>query len=297
MPTPPKFSVILPAYNEEKALDDVLKGLCSALDLTRFEIIVVDDGSTDQTAAIARQFPEVKLLKHRINKGYGAAIATGVDAAEGDYVIWFDSDGQHRVEDLVKIATALEQDDLDYCVGIRDSQSHQTSNRMFGKFILKLSVWIVLGKTVKDFNSGLRGFRRDVLFPYLRFLPQGFGASTTTTLLMYKRGYYGKEVPITVRPRVGKSSVNALKDGLRTLQIILRFFLLFTPMRFFGGIGVAVILAGFIYGISEALTKHQGIPVFAAVLILLGVQSFFFGLICDQISLSRLDSLERDLHK
>jgi glycosyltransferase involved in cell wall biosynthesis len=297
MPTPPKFSVILPAYNEEKALGDVLRGLCGALDPAQYEIIVVDDGCTDRTAEIVQQFTEVKLRKHRINKGYGAAIATGVHAAEGDYIIWFDSDGQHRVEDLVKIASALEQDNLDYCVGIRDSQSHQASNRMFGKFILKLTVWIVLGKTVKDFNSGLRGFRRDVLYPYLPFLPQGFGASTTTTLLMHKRGYYGKEVPITVRARVGKSSVNALKDGLRTLQIILRFFLLFTPMRFFGGIGIAVILAGLIYGLYEAFTKHQGIPVLAAVLILLGVQSFFFGLICDQISLSRLDNLERDLRK
>lgn len=292
-----KFSVIIPAYNEERALGNVLDGLCSAPELNNFELIVVDDGSKDCSAQIAAEYPRVKLLKHRVNKGYGAAIVTGVHAATGDYIIWFDSDGQHRVEDLVKIASALEQDDLDYCVGIRDSQSHQTSNRIFGKLILKLTVWIVLGKTVKDFNSGLRGFRRDVLNPYLRFLPQGFGASTTTTLLMHKRGYYGKEVPITVQPRVGKSSVNALKDGLRTLQIILRFFLLFTPMRFFGGIGVAVIVAGFIYGFIEAFTKHLGFPVFAAVLILLGVQSFFFGLICDQISLSRLDSLERDLHK
>jgi glycosyltransferase involved in cell wall biosynthesis len=293
----PKFSVILPAYNEEKALGNVLKGLSSSLDLTDFEIIVVDDGSTDQTAEIAKQFPEVKLLKHRINRGYGAAIATGVHASAGDYVIWFDADGQHQVEDLIKIASVLEKDDLDFCVGIRDSQSHQTSNRIFGKLILKITVWIVLGKTVKDFNSGLRGFRREVIIPYLRFLPHGFGASTTTTLLMHKRGYFGKEVPITVKPRLGKSSVNALKDGLRTLQIILRFFLLFTPMRFFGGIGSLMIAVGSIYGFIEAFTRHKGFPVFAALIILLGLQSFFFGLICDQISLSRLDGLERDLHK
>ena len=111
---------------------------------------------------------------------------------------------------------------------------------------------------------------------------------------MIKRGYYGQEVPIKVLPRVGKSTVRQVRDGVRTLKIVLRIFLLFTPMRFFGGIGTLLMLLGGVYGLVRALESRQGIPVLAALVILLGMQAFFFGIISDQISMSRLENLERD---
>lgn len=287
-----EISIIIPAYNEAEGISLILNRLCTEEPLKEAEIIVVDDGSTDHTSEKVNLFPRVRLVKHPINKGYGAAIATGIKAAEGKFVIWFDADGQHRVEDLIKVAQALIQKNLDYCIGIRDNHSYQDSNRRLGKFILKQAVRLVSRKPLKDFNSGLRGFKKEVIKRYLHLFPKRFGASTLTSILMIERGYIGEEIPITVCKRIGKSSVKQISDGFGTLMLLLRFFLLFKPIHFFGGIGITLILTGGIYGIIKSLSIHKGFPVLAALLILLGVQSFFFGLICDQISSLRQEKLD-----
>ena len=286
------FSVIIPAYNESAAIGKVLRALCDEPALNNAEIIVVDDCSTDGTDEIVRGFPQVRLQQHRMNKGYSSAIKTGTKASEGKYVIWYDADGQHQVKDLVKVMTALKDHDLDYCIGVRNSKSHQDFERRLGKFLLSLAVQMTAGKHINDFNSGLRGFKREVLLRYLHLLPKGFGASTTTTLLMLERGYYGEEVPITVLKRVGKSSVRQLRDGYRTLTIITRLFLLFKPMKFFGSIGFLLLILGSAYGVERALTLRQGVPVLSALIIILGIITIFIGLISDQISNSRLERLE-----
>jgi hypothetical protein len=181
---------------------------------------------------------------------------------------------------------------LDYCIGIREAGSYQDSNRKLGKFILKGTVRLVAGKPINDFNSGLRGFKREVIKRYLHLLPRRFGASTVTTLLMLERTYVGEEVPILVRQRIGKSSVRMIQDGFATLLLLLRFFLLFKPIKFFGGVGAVLILLGSGYGFFAALTRHRGFPVFAALVIILGLQAFFFGLLCDQVSSLRKERLD-----
>lgn len=289
----PDLSILIPAYNEEAAIGSVLDSLCNNDEIKNAEIIVINDGSTDKTVEIVQQYPRVRLLSHRFNKGYGSAIVSGMFASNGRFVIWFDSDGQHRIEDLIKIRNSLISNNLDYCIGIRDSNSHVEPNRIVGKYILKLAILILTGRQTRDFNSGLRGFRREVLMRYVHLLPKGFGASTTTTLLMLERGYYGKEIPITVLPRKGKSTVNQIRDGYRTIRIISRVLFLFKPFRFFGSMGIVFILIGSIYGINRAISLHQGIPILASLVIILGVQSFFWGLISNQISALRLEELER----
>jgi hypothetical protein len=157
---------------------------------------------------------------------------------------------------------------------------------------LKLAVVLAAGQAVKDFNSGLRGFKREVIKRYLHLLPRGFGASTTTTLLMLERGYLGKEVPITARNRYGTSSVNPLSDGIKTLVLVLRIFLLFKALFFFGGIGLVFILVGTVYGVIKARLVGLGFPVLSSVLIVFGIQAIFFGLLADQISALRREKFE-----
>lgn len=287
-----EFSIVIPVFNEAQALGVLLSQLCQEPSLSNTEIIVVDDKSQDGSCEIVEQYPRIKLLRHRNNKGYSSAIKSGVKAATGKFVVWYDADGQHRKEDLIKIMSALKIKDLDYCIGARGENSHQDNDRKLGKLLLKLVVHVAAGQKVKDFNSGLRGFKREVLLRYLHLLPNRFGASTTTTLLMLERGYYGEEIPIVVLPRIGKSSVKQLRDGYRTLVIVLRLFLLFKPMRFFGTIGSVFMVFGFGYGLYKALYTGQGIPVLAALIIILGIQILFFGLISDQISNSRIERLE-----
>lgn len=291
-PEAPTFSVIIPAYNEEAGIGATLSELMTA-NLNETEIIVVDDGSKDRTAVeVARFVPDIRLIQHRTNRGYGSAIATGARHARGRYILWYDSDGQHQPADLLRLMNLLSEKQLEYCIGVRVTGSYEDPRRRFGKFILRIVVRMVVGQPVADFNSGLRGFQCDILLRYLHLLPPGFGASTMTTLLMYERNHVGEEIPITARERIGKSSVKQFRDGVRTLMIILRIFLLFRPMHFFGGIGLALIAVGSIYGFAEAISVRQGFPVFGALIIILGIQSLFFGLLNDQLSLLRRERLD-----
>lgn len=284
----PKISIIIPAYNEESGIAPTLDLLCAEDYFRSAEIIVIDDGSSDDTAQIVRNFKQVRLVQHLVNRGYGSAICTGIRAATGEYVVWFDSDGQHQVSDLIKICQKLVDEQLEYCIGVRDSTSYQDPSRKPGKWLLKQAVNFSVGRSAPDFNSGLRGFKRDILHPYLHLLPKGFGASTLTTLLMIEGNHYGATVPITVAPRtMGKSTVRQFRDGMRTLQIILHIVLLFKPLKFFGILGFCFILVGAVYAFIKASINHLGVPISASLLIILGMQSFFFGLLCDQISALR----------
>ncbi|MEA3441560.1 MAG: glycosyltransferase family 2 protein [Chloroflexota bacterium] len=287
-----ELGIIIPAYNEEEGIAAILEDLDDEPMLRDAEILVIDDGSTDRTCDIVRQFSRARLIKHRINEGYGASIITGIRAVDKPYVVWCDADGQHRADDVSRVAHKLINEDLDYCIGVRDKDSHQTTDRKLGRYALNLAVKITSGRSVEDFNSGLRGFKRDVIKKYLHLLPKRFGASTTTTLIMLERGYSGSEVPIHAGKRLGKSTVNPVRDGARTLLLILRIFLLFKPLLFFGSIGFGMIILGSVYGIARALISRQGIPVLAALIIIFGIQSLFFGLLADQISALRREKFE-----
>jgi glycosyltransferase involved in cell wall biosynthesis len=285
------LSIIIPAYNEEHGIGPTLADLIAHPRLARAEIIVVNDGSADRTAEVAAQHDRVKVVSHLRNQGYGSAVSTGIRQARHDYVIWYDSDGQHRPDDLLKVYDELTQKQLDYCIGVRDERSHTVRSRQFGKQVLRLVVNIAAGQKVADFNSGLRGFRRDVIAGYLHLFPKGFSASTTTTLLMLEQGYNGTEVGIVVKERVGQSTVKQFRDGSRTLMIILRIMLMFKPMRFFGSLGIVLVLFGSAYGFAEAIALGEGFPVFGALSIIFGFQTLFFGLLADQIAQIRQERL------
>ena len=286
------FSILIPAYNEVEAISSTLQGLLDRPELHLTEIIVIDDGSSDGTGERVRQFERVRLVRHRANRGYGSAITTGARLATGRYIIWYDADGQHRPEDLITIAETLSANDLEYCIGVRDPGIDQAIERRFGKVFLAMAVRMAARQPVKDFNYGLRGFKREILIHYMNLLPSGFGASTVTTLLLLERGHIGTEVSIRTRPRIGKSTLKPLRDGMRTLMIVLRIVLLFKPLQFFGSIGITLILIGSVYGLAEAFSQREGFPVLGSLVIILGVQSLFFGLLNDQVSLMRRERLD-----
>jgi glycosyltransferase involved in cell wall biosynthesis len=283
----PSISIIIPAYNEESGIAHTLQDLCQEPALAGAEIIVVNDGSSDRTGEKVSGFPRVILIEHRVNRGYGASIVTATRRAKGDYIVWCDSDGQHRAEDVARVAEALIADDLEYCIGVRNADSHEERSRKFGKFLLRVTISFIAKGATRDFNSGLRGFKREILIMYLNLLPKRFGASTTTTLLMYEQEHFGKEIPITTRQRIGKSTVKQVRDGFATLLIVLRILLLFRPLSFYGSMGGVFILAGSIYGFQEAIRLRTGFPTFASLIILLGMQIFVFGLLADQIGFLR----------
>jgi len=288
-----QVTIILPCFNEEKAIGETLDELLSHEYLRYCEIIVVDDGSSDNTCKILEQYEErIRIIKHRLNRGYGSAIDSGCRASTKDYVVWMDSDGQHQVKDVEKVILKLVVNDCDYVIGCRNKSSHQVKSRKLGKYVLRQFVRLAIGNTNIDFNSGLRGFKTEVLRKYLSLLTGGFGASTTTTILMCKRRYYGELVPIEVLERAGESSVRQVRDGFRTLLLISRISLIFTPIKIIGSIGLFQLVIGVIYGAFKALVEKQGFPTFGMLIAISGLQTIFLAVVLDQISQLRMSKFD-----
>lgn len=288
-----KVTLILPCFNEEKAIASTLNNLLDHVDVGGCEIIVVDDGSTDKSIEILESFRDrIKIVKHRLNRGYGSAIASGCTESTREFVVWVDSDGQHQVNDVNKIITTLVMNDCDYVIGCRSKGSHQVQSRKLGKFVLRQMVRLVMGENKVDFNSGLRGFRTTVLLKYVGMLRGGFGASTTTTLLMHKRRYFGLTRSIDVLERSGVSSVRQFRDGFRTLLLISRIALIFSPLKIIGSLGLIQLFSGLAYGLIKAVLEKEGFPTFGLLIAISGIQTVFLSIVLDQISQLRMSSFE-----
>ncbi len=282
-------TVIIPAFNEESGLENVLDKLENHLDGS-FDILVVDDGSSDGTAAIVERKQNVRLVQHTHNCGYGAAIKTGVSLVETEWVAFFDADGQHSPKDLIRLLGADESADM--IVGARDHWFSDNWRRTPGKFILKLLAIFLTGTRIPDLNSGLRVVNRRVLLRYLHLLPNGFSASTTMTMAFLARNYSVRYLPIKSNKRIGKSSVNQLRDGYGTIVLMLRMIILFNPMKFFGLFSFVFISIGSVYGMVKLIETGVGLSSGALLILFIGLLGFIFGLLCDQISSLRMERFE-----
>ena len=233
-----------------------------------------------------------RLIRHKVNKGYGASWKTGVLQARGDTVVFFDGDGQFEVGDVGRVVERLQSEDADIVFAVRRHGSQEPWLRRPGKAVLFAVANFLARRRIKDLNCGLRAVKRKILLRYLHLLPDGFSASTTSTLIFIKRGYQTSEVEITTRKRLGKSSVRIIKDGLNTMLLIIRIIALFDPLRIFVPVSLAVMAAATLYSLYEALHRGLGIPVLGATLFTGGLLIFFMGIVCDQISAVRLERFE-----
>jgi glycosyltransferase involved in cell wall biosynthesis len=282
------LSIAIPCFNEEPTIDRVLCELEQAF--PDAEILVVDDGSTDNTQQIVLRHAGVRLLSHDRNRGYGAAIKTACLHASREYIVWYDADGQHHPDMIRALLEPLPA--YDCVIGARTFQAAVPSARALGVFCLRWTARLLTQSSVPDLNSGLRVFRLALLRRYLRLLPDGFSASTTTTILMLERGYRVCWTKIATAPRRGKSNVRVFRDGIKTMLLILHLVVLFNPLKFFLPLSVGLSAAGLIYGVVRALGSGRGFPTLAGVVVLVGVQTFLFGLLADQISALRKQRYE-----
>ena len=272
------ISVIMPAYNESSSIEKVIKDLKSIMIDDGSEIIIIDDGSKDNTYSIAKK-SEVLVIRHSVNKGYGASIKTGVRLAKNSIIGIIDGDGQHDACDILRLRKYICSNDM--VVGKRKRNSHSPLWRQPGK---KLIQWVANSLTrthISDINSGLRLFKKDIVEKYLHLLPNGFSLSTTITIAMLMDGYNIKYVPITVMKRSGQSTVNIL-DGFKALLLIVRLLMLFSPLRIFIPASATVLLAGTVLFIYDVIGRNiQDITILT---ILVGFLLFLFGLIVDQMA-------------
>lgn len=285
-----KISIVIPAYNEEAGIKSTISRLITFIEKKDWEIIVVNDGSTDDTKIQLKNFSQITVIEHPYNKGYGAAIKTGISNANGQVVVLFDADGQHDPADVPRLLDKLPYYDM--VVGKRTKDSKQDWLRRPGKFLLRLTANLLTEKKIPDLNCGLRAIKRDVIIEMLELFPEGFSFSTTSTIAFYKMGYNVCYVPVTTRERIGKSSVRQVKHGPEVLLLILRLITLFSPLKIFINAAIAMFSIGVIYQIEEIIRKGFHIVNGALLLIIAGILVFLFGLMADQIS-----SLRMAIHK
>ncbi|MHC4637843.1 MAG: glycosyltransferase family 2 protein [Planctomycetota bacterium] len=276
-----KVSVILPAFNEAEAIGEVLDKLVPLAGEKGWEVLVVDDGSADQTGVIAQDHG-AKVLTHPYNRGYGASLKTGLHAAAGDVVVIMDSDGQHDENDISRLLEEI--DNYDMVVGERVKGSHNEWIRRPGKWVLSRVANILSARKIPDLNSGLRAFKKELLLKLIHLMPDGFSFSTTSTVAYCSMNFRTKYIPIKTRARVGTSTVKQVRHGFETLLLMLRLIVLFNPLKVFMPVSLFFILTGTIYQIfifiTEGLHVHGG----AVVTLIAGIQIFLFGLMIDQIS-------------
>lgn len=289
----PKYSIVIPAFREESTIFEVVKKtieIASGQGLS-YEIIVVNDGSQDQTAERA-EIAGAKVISHPHNKGYGAALKTGIRAALGSTVILMDADGQHKPSDIPRLIE--EEKHYDMIVGARQGLSGSPLWRKPGKFILAKVVNNLIGQKVPDFNSGFRIIEKNLALRILPLMPNGFSFSTTSTIACFRGGFNVGFLPINIAKREsGKSSVTAA-DGFRTLLLILRLITVFAPLRVFLPVSLCTMLIGLVFTTNGYLVSGEA-SIKGILMLLASLHFFLFGILVDQVSALRRGEAVSDL--
>ena len=276
-------SVVIPAFNESMSIASLVSAERGA-DAWR-EIIVVDDGSTDDTGAQAAA-AGARVIRHPYNKGNGASVKSGIRAATGQFVLILDADGQHRPADAARLVSQLATYDL--VVGARAMHTHASAARRMGNMLLNELATYLTEHPIPDLTSGFRAARREYLVEFLHLLPNGFSTPTTTTLAFIKAGYSVRFEPVEAAQRQGSSKIRFGSDGFRFFLILLKVITIFSPLRIFVPISATSFALGAAYALWTIATQSH-VTNSSVLLILLSVVIFLVGLISEQISSLRFE--------
>lgn len=281
-----KLSIIIPVYNEEDALYETVSFFEDLLKTSPdSEVIFIDDGSTDKSADILSRLsaPGMRVIKHGKNKGYGASLKTGIKDAKYDSVCITDADASYPNDDIAALYDTFIRENADMVVGARTGAFVDKGIiRKTTKFLLKKLAEYLSGKTILDFNSGFRIFRKELAARALKYLPDGFSFTTTITLYFLSNDHKLTYVPIGYYQRKGKSKIRPIKDSLNFLQLIIRTVMFFNPLKvflplslFFLFLSFSVLLISYIMGRVMDITT--------IVLFVMGIQLLALGLLADLI--------------
>lgn len=274
-----RISIILPCLNEETNLETVLPVLAESL--PDAELLVIDDGSTDNSASVAEKHG-ARVIRHPRNMGNGASIKTGARAASGDILIFMDSDGQHSPADIPRLVAKLDEG-YDMAVGARKPSTHASlGRRLANNFYNKLAS-LMTGFKIEDLTSGFRAVKATKFRKFLYLLPNGFSYPTTSTMAFFRSGFPVAYIPIEAATRKGKSKIRLLKDGTRFFLIIVKIGALFSPMRFF------LPISAFFFTLASGYYAYTYISTnrftnMSALLYITSVLTFLIGIVSEQIS-------------
>lgn len=272
-------SIVLPAKNESAAIGQTIAQI-QQLQLAH-EIIVVNDGSTDSTKAVA-EYAGATVITHPYSKGNGAAIKTGARAATGDVIIFMDADGQHDPQHIPHLLKKIEQG-YDLVVGARQKGSQASLGRGVANALYNNLATYMTEQKVEDLTSGFRAVRADKFREFIYLLPNGFSYPTTSTMAFFRAGYSVTYVPIHAAKRIGKSHIQPLKDGVRFFLIIFKIATLFSPLKMFLPIAVMLFLMGTGW-YAYTLYEFHRFTNMSALLYTGSIMIFLMGLISEQIT-------------
>lgn len=281
-----EVTILLPAYNEAGVIGETIRAI-RALH-PDFEILVVDDGSTDNTMREAME-AGANVWPHPYNMGNGAAIKSGLRCARGEWVLMMDADGQHKPEDIARLLE--HKDRYDMVVGARTRQSETSAHRDLANWVYNRFASYVTRFKVEDLTSGFRLVRLSVARQFIYLLPNTFSYPSTLTLGYLRSGRTVKYIPIQTKARVGKSKIKLLKDGARFFLIITKIASLFSPFRVFLPISMGFFVTGLCYYAYTFLTQGRFTNM-SALLFNSAIIIFMIGLVAEQISQMRYDRVE-----
>lgn len=272
------ISVVIPAKNEQASIGSLVQQILQ-LDCVR-EVVVVDDGSADQTGEVARS-AGARVVRHPVSMGNGAAIKRGAREALSDWVLFMDADGQHQPGEINLLVQAAS--DSDMVVGARDAQGQASiwrrgANGFYNWFASKVTEY-----PIKDLTSGFRLVRREKFIRFLHLLPNGFSYPTTSTMAFLRSGYNVSFVPVNVLKREGKSHIRPIKDGFRFLIIIFKIATLYAPLKVFVPVAIFHFLLG-LFRYAYTFSTDGTFTNMSALLMVTSVQIFLIGLVSEQIT-------------
>jgi len=282
------ITILIPCYNEEKAISKVISDVNSAMKRTEYEyeVLVVDDKSTDNSVKVIESEIEknnkIKLIRRKINGGSGASRKTGISEAKGDIIVMLDGDGTYNAEDIPKMLKYFPE--YDQVNGARTTEEGTYKLLRFSAkwFIRRLAIYLS-GYKIPDLNTGLKAFKKNIMKKYLWVIPNGFSCVTTMTMAFLTNGYNVKYIPTKYFKRIGESKFHPVKDTLKYLNTVIRMVIYFNPLKFFIPFSLIIFVIGALrifYGLYYIEFKIRASEI---IIIVASIQIFFFGLLADLI--------------
>ncbi len=278
-------SVVIPAFNEEESIAGELKKIRETMDRAgvEYEIIVVDDGSTDKTAQIVEELDRVELVKHDSNKGYGEALKTGIRRAKYNTIVITDVDGTYPNEVIPEFFRHMLTHDMVVAGRTGPVVRIPFFRRPAKWFLCRLASYLAETK-IPDLNSGLRAFKKDIVLPYFPILPRGFSFTTTITLAMLTSGRSVKYIPINYHERKGRSKIKPLRDTANFLLLIVRVITYFNPLRVFLPLSLLLFIIALGILFYSKLILHQVMDITVIVILVAAFQVAVLGLLADLVA-------------
>ena len=293
-----QLTIIIPAYNEAASLPQLLKELLPFAQLKNFKVIIVNDGSTDDTRAVLERNTTLtenfSIINHKVNRGYGGALKSGINKARTQYCITIDADGQHSLSDIDKLLNTITETNADLVIGSRKGNSESGYYREFGKTILRRVAKLLMPLKIYDINSGIKIYDTKLAQKYIQICPDSMAFSDVITLTFVYQRNLVLEVPVKINQRKAGKSTIGMRTAFETFIEIINIVVLFNPMRIFLPLSFIFILVSIIWEIPIFL-RGQGVSIGALLGFMTGIIFFLLGLIAEQLGNIRRLSINENI--